>query len=123
MLHACPKSCQYTKVLAVKGGRDGVRVNSIAPGVIDTPIFDGYAEAGLDVAKLLKVQAKLHALGRVGQPEEVAELICFLASSKAAGFITGDVIMIDGGASISTKMGTYALDRKAEQERVVQSKL
>lgn len=69
-----------------------VRVNAVCPGVIDTPIL-GPAHGVKTVTDLL---GRGHLLGRVGQPEEVAALVSFLASDQA-GFITGVAYPVDGG--------------------------
>lgn len=79
-----------TKALAKELGPSGVRVNSVAPGVIETPMLNQFSHA--DKAAL----AEDTPLGRLGQPEDVAELIAFLASEKAS-FITGQTIGCDGG--------------------------
>ncbi len=76
-----------TKALALEVARKGVTVNAVAPGFIDTDMTEG-----LDTAAL----AKTVPLQRFGTPEEVAELVGFLASPKA-GYITGEVISINGG--------------------------
>ena len=76
-----------TKALAQEVARKNVTVNAVAPGFIETDMTDG-----LDVAALKKTIPSQ----RFGKPEEVAELIGFLASDKA-GYITGDVISINGG--------------------------
>lgn len=76
-----------TKALAQEVARKNVTVNAVAPGFIETDMTDG-----LDVATLKKTIPSQ----RFGKPEEVAELIGFLASDKA-GYITGDVISINGG--------------------------
>ncbi len=76
-----------TKALAQEVARKNVTVNAVAPGFIETDMTDG-----LDVATLKKTIPSQ----RFGKPEEVAELIGFLASNKA-GYITGDVISINGG--------------------------
>ena len=83
----------FTKSLAKEVGRFGVTVNAIAPGFIETKLTENLSEE-------LKIMIKkLTALGRLGKPEEVAELVAFLASERA-NFITGTVINIDGGLSI-----------------------
>jgi 3-oxoacyl-[acyl-carrier protein] reductase len=83
----------FTKSLAKELGRFGVRVNAIAPGFIETPMTEKVPE---EVKIMVK---KLTALGRFGKPEEVANLVYFLASEEAL-FITGAIINIDGGLSI-----------------------
>ncbi|MCP6719572.1 MAG: 3-oxoacyl-[acyl-carrier-protein] reductase [Patescibacteria group bacterium] len=83
----------FTKSLAKEVGRFGVTVNAIVPGFIETRLTK-------DLSPEIKLTVKkLTALGRLGQPEEVANLVAFLASEQAK-FITGAVINIDGGLSI-----------------------
>lgn len=79
-----------TKHLAIDLAAKGVRVNAVAPGTIATPAVARMAKDGID-----KV-VKLHPLGRMGRPEEVASAILFLASDDAS-FITGAVLPVDGG--------------------------
>ncbi|WP_368504822.1 SDR family NAD(P)-dependent oxidoreductase [Alkalihalophilus sp. As8PL] len=81
-----------TKNAALEFGRDQIRVNAVAPGVIDTPIVDGWREQ----EKKWKIMSSANALKRVGQPEEVANAISFLASDEAS-YITGTTLMVDGG--------------------------
>ncbi|SFJ49639.1 NAD(P)-dependent dehydrogenase, short-chain alcohol dehydrogenase family [Halobacillus dabanensis] len=81
-----------TKNAALEYGRYGIRVNAVAPGVIDTPIVDTWRE---DERKW-KIISQANALGRLGQPHEVAEAVLFLASDQAS-FITGETLMVDGG--------------------------
>ena len=84
---------QLTKVIAVEYGNRGIRANAVAPGVIETGFLDGIVE---DSRATLASYGHAHPLGRVGQPEEIAEVIAYLASPRAS-FITGAVIMADGG--------------------------
>ncbi|MGH7051450.1 MAG: SDR family NAD(P)-dependent oxidoreductase [Acetobacteraceae bacterium] len=79
-----------TKHLAIDLAAKGVRVNAVAPGTIATPAVARMAKEGID-----KV-VRLHPLGRMGRPEEVASAILFLASDEAS-FITGAVLPVDGG--------------------------
>jgi NAD(P)-dependent dehydrogenase (short-subunit alcohol dehydrogenase family) len=79
-----------TKHLAIDLAGKGVRVNAVAPGTIATP-----AVARMDPDGIAK-SVKLHPLGRIGQPAEVASAILFLASDEAS-FITGVVLPVDGG--------------------------
>lgn len=80
----------FTKSLSKEVGRFGVTVNAIAPGFIETRLTENLPEEMKDSIK------KLTSLGRFGQPEDVADLVFFLAS-KEANFITGAVVNIDGG--------------------------
>ena len=79
-----------TKGLAVEVARDGVRINAIRPGMIDTPI---HAKAGQ--ADRVKEMASKNPLGRAGRPEEVAEAIVWLLSDKAS-LVTGAVLDVMG---------------------------
>jgi len=83
----------FTKSLSKEVGKFGVTVNAIAPGFIRTKLTEIIPE------KFKTQITMLTSLGRFGEPEEVADLIVFLASDKAS-FITGAIINIDGGLSI-----------------------
>lgn len=80
-----------TKVAAMEYAKDGVRVNSIGPGFIRTPLLD----KNLDEATLEGI-AGMHPVGRLGTAEEVSALTCFLLSD-AASFVTGSYHLVDGG--------------------------
>ncbi|WP_129667923.1 SDR family oxidoreductase [Phytoactinopolyspora endophytica] len=85
----------FTRSLALDVGHAGVRVNSVSPGYIRTALVDEYFAQHPDPdaeARALDVQP----LGRLGDPREVAEVVCFLAS-PAAGYVTGADWPIDGG--------------------------
>jgi NAD(P)-dependent dehydrogenase (short-subunit alcohol dehydrogenase family) len=88
-----------TKAMAIDHGKDGIRVNCICPGYIDTGLAWGYFEAQADPAEARQSAGKLHALGRVGQPEEVARLAVFLASDDAS-FLTGSAVVVSGGFGV-----------------------
>jgi NAD(P)-dependent dehydrogenase (short-subunit alcohol dehydrogenase family) len=79
-----------TKGLAVEVARDGIRINAIRPGMIDTPIH-----AKIGQPDRIKVQAEKYPLGRAGRPEEVAEAIVWLLSDKAS-LVTGAVLDVMG---------------------------
>jgi NAD(P)-dependent dehydrogenase (short-subunit alcohol dehydrogenase family) len=81
-----------TKNAALEYGQDNIRVNAIAPGVIDTKIIDAWKN---DERKW-PIISRANALGRIGTPEEVANAVLFLASDEAS-FITGTTLSVDGG--------------------------
>jgi NAD(P)-dependent dehydrogenase (short-subunit alcohol dehydrogenase family) len=85
-----------TKAMAIDHGKDGIRVNCICPGYIDAGLAWGYFEVQPDPAGARKAAGKLHALWRVGQPEEVARVAVFLASQDAS-FMTGAAVEVSGG--------------------------
>jgi NAD(P)-dependent dehydrogenase (short-subunit alcohol dehydrogenase family) len=86
-----------TRQLSLDFAKDNIRVLSVNPGTIDTPLVRQAAEAaGEDIQKALKKYGLDHPLGRVGKPEEIAEVVLFLASSRAS-FMTGESVTVDGG--------------------------
>ena len=90
-----------TRSLAVEWAPHGIRVNAVSPGSVDSPLMaDDKRPAGI---KPLHEVAGRHALGRVAQPQEIAEAIGFLLSD-ASSFITGAVIPVDGGFTITKEV-------------------
>jgi NAD(P)-dependent dehydrogenase (short-subunit alcohol dehydrogenase family) len=85
-----------TRELAVQWARDGIRVNAIAPGTIETPMNDVFAEERLEDPFADAVVRQLHPQGRMGTPEEVAAGILYLAGDLST-FATGSVLSVDGG--------------------------
>src|SRR6202041_3965023 len=81
--------------LAIELAPDNIRVNAIAPGVIETPVFNTFLSAE-QVAQVLPTFNAMHLLGRNGQPEDAAEALLFLASDQAK-WITGVILPVDGG--------------------------
>ena len=96
----------FVKSLALRLARDGIRVNAVCPGPIDTPMLrvfvarpDQKSTVGVDPEEL--VQKRAHGsvqLGRTGRPEEVANAALFLLSDEAS-FITGAALAVDGGVT------------------------
>ena len=87
---------QLTRCSALELAPKGIRVNAVNPGVVVTNIHKRGGMADDDYKKFIEHSKTTHPLGRVGQPEEVAELIYFLASDNAS-WITGATYEIDGG--------------------------
>jgi 3-oxoacyl-[acyl-carrier protein] reductase len=93
----------FTKALADLGAKSNVLVTGVSPGPVKTERWDTLVEqqaraAGRDVESFTKEQNAAMPLGRIALPEEVADLVCFLASTRAA-FLTGITITVDGGAT------------------------
>ncbi|MDG1732740.1 MAG: SDR family oxidoreductase [Thalassotalea sp.] len=89
------------KTTALDYAAFNIRANAICPGTIETPLYhkaiDSYClQSGANKQEIHQEEEKLQPLGRLGQPEEVAEYALFLASDKAS-FITGSLPVIDGG--------------------------
>lgn len=89
-----------TRAMALDHASQRIRVNSISPGSVRTPILElaarTYGGEGVSVEEAFARFGAAHPLGRIGEPEEVAELAAFLASDRA-GFCTGGDYLIDGG--------------------------
>ena len=85
-----------TRQMAVDFAEEGIRVNAVCPGVVDTPLVRKLAASETDPKAELARMAAAQPLGRLGSPDEVAATVVFLASREAS-FITGAIIPVDGG--------------------------
>jgi NAD(P)-dependent dehydrogenase (short-subunit alcohol dehydrogenase family) len=88
-----------TRSLALDEGGYGIRVNAVCPGYTRTRMLMSGVESADDPAEAEREMLAIHPLGRVAEPEEIANVVAFLASDEAS-FITGAAIMVDGGLSV-----------------------
>jgi NAD(P)-dependent dehydrogenase (short-subunit alcohol dehydrogenase family) len=91
---------QLTRCAALELAAKGVRVNSVNPGVTVTELHRAGGMSEENYAAFLEHSKTTHPLGRAGRPEEIADLIYFLASERA-GWITGATVSIDGGRALT----------------------
>jgi len=92
-----------TRALAIELAPARIRVNAVLPGAVDTPMLRaaltrGHLQ-GANVQELMQDLGKRTVIGRVGQPEEIAQAILFLADNDRSSFITGQSLVVDGGAT------------------------
>jgi dihydroanticapsin dehydrogenase len=94
---------QFTRALAMDHSGEGIRVNAVCPGWIETPMNANFFALGPHIREQA---GKLHAIGRIGQPAEVANAVLYLVSDEAS-FITGAMLTVDGGfsAGLAPAMG------------------
>jgi NAD(P)-dependent dehydrogenase (short-subunit alcohol dehydrogenase family) len=87
-----------TRAIALDFGKDGIRCNCICPGYIDTGMAQRYFEVQPDPEAARAEAGRLHALGRIGRPEEIAAMALFLCSDESS-FCTAQPFIVDGGLS------------------------
>jgi meso-butanediol dehydrogenase / (S,S)-butanediol dehydrogenase / diacetyl reductase len=98
-----------TRTAAIEYARKNIRVNCVCPGVIETPaVLNGLIAQSRDPAKLRKLNEECHPIGRMGQPEEIAKVVLFLASDDAS-FVTGSAYVADGGVTAHTGLTGHPL--------------
>jgi NAD(P)-dependent dehydrogenase (short-subunit alcohol dehydrogenase family) len=85
-----------TRSMAMDFARQQVRVNAVCPGTVDTPMLRWAAALDPDPQSVYDACARMHPLGRIARPEEVGEVVAFLAH-ESASFVTGAVWTVDGG--------------------------
>jgi NAD(P)-dependent dehydrogenase (short-subunit alcohol dehydrogenase family) len=86
----------FTKTIAVDHALQGIRVNALMPGVIDTPMPANSLKRYADPEAMRAYWKQRHPMGRIGRPEEVAKAALFLASDDSS-FVTGTLLFVDGG--------------------------
>jgi NAD(P)-dependent dehydrogenase (short-subunit alcohol dehydrogenase family) len=85
-----------TKSMATDFAKDNIRVNAVCPGTVDTPMLAWAASLDSHPEKVYEAVKEIHLLKRIAQPEEIAEVVLFLASNRAS-FVTGAAWLVDGG--------------------------
>ncbi len=85
-----------TKCMALDGAKDKIRAACVCPGFINTPMIEGYFADQPDPAEARVFAEKLHPLGRLGDPVDIAEAFVYLASPQA-NWVTGTALVVDGG--------------------------
>ena len=87
---------QLARALALDWAPEGIRVNAVCPGIVDTPMLKQFIDAMPDPAASRREHEQAQPLGRLATPAEVASVVLFLAT-PAAGFVTGVALPVDGG--------------------------
>jgi 2-hydroxycyclohexanecarboxyl-CoA dehydrogenase len=90
----------FTKTIAREVARDGVTVNVVCPGPTRTPLLDGMVSGRDDADKVIAAMTRAVPMKRLGEPDEVAAAVAFLASEQA-GFITGQTLSVSGGLTMA----------------------
>ena len=85
-----------TRSMAMDFARDNIRVNAVCPGTVDTPMLKAAAALDPDPQSVYDACRAMHPLGRIARPEEIAEVVAFLAH-ESSSFVTGAVWTVDGG--------------------------
>ncbi len=89
---------QLTKAMAVDHASDGIRVNCVCPGPVDTPLLEATIQSSSDPERQRRHIVEKTLIKRVGRPEEIANVILFLASAESS-YMTGSVVVVDGGVT------------------------
>lgn len=85
-----------TRSMAMDFAHDNIRVNAVCPGTVDTPMLKAAAALDPDPQSVYDACKAMHPIGRIGRPEEIAEVVAFLAH-ESSSFVTGAVWTVDGG--------------------------
>lgn len=92
-----------TRAMALEFGPYNIRVNTVLPGAVDTSMLhDGLSRGhvgGLSLDEMVRGLGQKHVMGRVGRPEEIGQAILFLADRARSSFMTGQAMVVDGGAT------------------------
>ncbi|MYL21661.1 SDR family oxidoreductase [Halobacillus litoralis] len=101
----------FTRAMAIDYARQGIRVNAVSPGTIETPLVDELAGTKKEEEgrEFREAQKWVTPMGRLGKPEEIASAALFLASEESS-FITGEDLTVDGGLTAYTWPGKMLMD-------------
>jgi len=105
----------FTRSVALEYGARGIRCNAVAPGWIDTPFNDAFIARQPDPRGLRAALRGLHPLGRTGAPDDIADVVLWLASD-AARFVTGQVVVVDGGRTAQLPLPGAGVESPAAVE-------
>ncbi len=86
----------FGKALAIEAAADGIRVNAVCPGIVDTPMFRASFEGTADPAAELAAIKDRYAIGRVAEPVEIAHAVLYLSCAESS-YVTGSALAVDGG--------------------------
>ncbi|MFI1249631.1 SDR family NAD(P)-dependent oxidoreductase [Streptomyces anulatus] len=100
------------QTMAVELGRYGIRVNAIAPGLVQTPLIEPF----LTSPEIIEKRARLYPLGRIGQPSDVANAALYMAS-EASSYVSGATLLVSGGAIFNSDPIRYLQALSEKQER------
>jgi NAD(P)-dependent dehydrogenase (short-subunit alcohol dehydrogenase family) len=95
---------QLVRSVALEHARDGLRINAVCPGIVDTPLLRRHFEALEDPSAAYGDAARRTPTGRLLEPREVAEVLCFLVSERASG-MSGAAVVVDGGLTTAYEFG------------------
>ncbi|MBO9665218.1 MAG: SDR family oxidoreductase [Bdellovibrio sp.] len=90
----------WTQSMALEGGPFNIRVNCVAPGIVDTPIHGFHSLEESKKGEALEKMKDLQPLGRIGTPQEIARSIYFLGDNELSSWTTGAVLAVDGGINL-----------------------
>jgi meso-butanediol dehydrogenase/(S,S)-butanediol dehydrogenase/diacetyl reductase len=98
-----------TRTAAIEYARKNIRVNAVCPGMVATPaVLNGFIANSRNPERVRKLNDECHPIGRMGQPEEIARVVLFLASDDAS-FMTGSIVVADGGVTAHTGLTGHPL--------------
>ena len=104
LAYSCLKSAlnSLTEGMALEGAEHNILVNSILPGIVDTPIHDFHSQSREERGELQGILDSMQPLGRIGNPDEIAEAVAYFSSPHST-WTTGSLLKVDGGIHLTSK--------------------